>query len=106
MAIASVCVLVSCLILTGSAYMVFVNIEHTFEWVYGQNVVVAFAREDCTPQQLDTLKDKIAGITNVAKVEFVSKEQSLLKYKDTMPEALYQDMQGENNPYLDAFVVP
>ena len=48
MAIASIGVLVSCLLLTGGAYLVFVNIDSAFDWVYGQNVVVAFAREDCT----------------------------------------------------------
>ncbi|MDD3693668.1 MAG: permease-like cell division protein FtsX [Oscillospiraceae bacterium] len=105
MAFASVGVLVSCLLLTGGAYMAFVNIEHIFKWAYGQNVVVAFAREDCTDEQLDMLMDKISGITNVEKVKFISKEQSLLKYKDSIPDTVYEEMQGENNPYLDAFEI-
>lgn len=105
MAVASVGVLVSCLLLTGGSYLVFANINHTFEWVYGQNVVVAFAKEDCTEKQLKVLEDKIKGITNVASVEFVSKEQALLKYKDSIPDAVYQDMQGENNPYLDTYII-
>ncbi|MDD2361393.1 MAG: permease-like cell division protein FtsX [Oscillospiraceae bacterium] len=105
MAFASIGVLVSCLLLTGASYLVFVNIDHSFEWVYGQNVVVAFAKEDCTDEQSSVLLDKIKGITNVNKVEFISKEQSLLKYKDSMPKAVYEDMQGEDNPYLDAYVI-
>ncbi len=105
MAFASIGVLISCLLLTGASYLFFVNIDHSFEWVYGQNVVVAFAKEDCTDQQSKVLLDKIKGITNVEDVEFVSKELSLLKYKDTMPKSVYEDMQGENNPYLDAYVI-
>lgn len=105
MAVASIGVLVSCLLLTGASYLAFVNIDHSFDWVYGQNVVVAFAKEDCTDEQTQALVDKIKNITNVDSVQFVSKEQSLLKYKDSMPQAVYDDMQGINNPYLDSYVI-
>ncbi len=105
MAIASIGVLVSCLLLTGGAYLVFVNIDSAFDWVYGQNVVVAFAREDCTEEETAALMDKLKGLSNVTDVTFVSKEESLEKYKDSIPEATYQDMQGENNPMPDSYVV-
>ncbi len=36
MAVASIGVLVSCLLLTGGAYLVFVNIDSAFDWVYGR----------------------------------------------------------------------
>lgn len=42
MSIASIGVLVSCLLLTGFAYLVFANVDHAFDWVYGQNVVAVF----------------------------------------------------------------
>lgn len=105
MAVASIGVLVSCLLLTGGAYLIFVNIDHVFDWVYGQNVAVAFAQPDTTDEQVAALGDKIRGLTNVASVEFISKEESLEKYKDSIPAATYEEMQGENNPYLDSFVV-
>ena len=105
MAIASIGVLVSCLLLTGGAYLVFVNIDSAFDWVYGQNVVVAFAREGCTEEETAALMDKLKGPSNVTDVAFVSKEESLEKYKDSIPEATYQDMQGENNPMPDSYVV-
>ena len=105
MAIASIGVLVSCLLLTGGAYLVFVNIDSAFDWVYGQNVVVAFARGDCTEEETAALMDKLKGLSNVTDVTFVSKEESLEKYKDSIPAATYQDMQGENNPMPDSYVV-
>lgn len=105
MSIASIGVLVSCLLLTGGAYLVFVNIDNAFDWVYGQNVVVAFAEEGTTEEQAAALLEELRGLPNVSDVEFISKEESLEKYKDSIPEATYQDMQGENNPMPDSCVV-
>ena len=105
MAIASIGVLVSCLLLTGGAYLVFLNIDHAFEWVYGQNVMVVFAKEDSTVEKITELGDKLKNIANVREVSFVSKEESLKKYEDSIPEATYAKLQGENNPLLDSFLV-
>lgn len=105
MSLASIGVLISCLLLTGGAYLGFANIQKACDWVYGQNVVVAFAKADCTGDQVRQLQDKIRGITNVDSVQFISKQETLLKYKDTIPEATYQDMQGDNNPFLDSYVI-
>ena len=55
----------------------FENINHIFSRVNRQNIAVAFAREDCTDEQLQVLTDKIKGITNVCGVEFISREQAL-----------------------------
>lgn len=105
MSLASVGILISCLLITGSAYLGFANIQKACDWAYGQNVVVAFAKADCTGDQIRQLQDKIKGITNVESVQFISKQETLLKYKDTIPEATYQDMQGDNNPFLDSYVI-
>lgn len=105
MAIASIGVLVSCLLLTGGAYLIFVNINHAFQWVYGQNVVVVFAAEESTQAEVETLGQSLQGIDNVAKVEFLSKEESLAKMADSIPEATFADLQGENNPLLDSYIV-
>jgi len=103
MAIASIGVLVSCLLLTGGAYLTFVNIDNIFDWVYEQNVVVAFAEDGWT----DTagLQRQIEGITNVVHVEFLSKEETLQRMEDSLPAPLFESLQGENNPLQDSFVV-
>jgi len=76
-----------------------------FSWVNRQNIAVAFAKEGCTDEQLQVVLDKIKGITNVADVEFISKEQAFEKYKDSIPEELREELQGENNPYLDSYII-
>lgn len=105
MALASVLVLVSCLLLTGGAYLVFENINNAFKQVYEQNVVVVFAEEDTTTYQLTQLEEQLRGIANVRSVKFMSKDETLKAYKNDIPAATYEEMQGENNPMLDTFVV-
>ncbi len=105
MAIASVAVLVACLLLTGFAYLVLENVEHAFQWVYGQNVVVAFAETDSTDEQVAAIGDSLRGMENIKSVEFLSKEDMLAKYGDSLPSETYQSLQGEHNPLPDAYVI-
>ena len=104
MAIASIGVLVSCLLLTGGAYLIFANIDHIFDWVYEQNVVVVFADQECTDEEITQLGEKIQSITNVAAVEHRSKDELLEEMADSMPGAIFEDLK-EDNPLQDAFVV-
>ena len=105
MAMASIGVLVSCLLLTGAAYLTFVNIDHIFNWVYEQNVVVAFVEDDYTDEQTETLKTQIEGITNVLGTDFLSREETLERMQDSLPESLFESLQGENNPLQDSFII-
>ncbi len=105
MALASVLVLVSCLLLTGGAYLVFENINHMFKQVQSQNVVVVFAEEHITTAERQSLEDALRSIDNVGSVEFLSKDEVLAEYKNDIPEATFEEMQGTNNPMLDTFEV-
>ena len=105
MAAASIGVLVSCLLMTGGAYLTFVNIDNIFNWVYEQNVVVAYVDDEYTSVQTETLGVQIENITNVAAVEFLSKDDTLERLQDSLPESLFQRLQGENNPLQDSYIV-
>ncbi|MBP3381276.1 MAG: permease-like cell division protein FtsX [Clostridia bacterium] len=105
MAIASIAVLVVCLLLTGFSYLILENVRNAFDWVYGQNVVVAFADTKLTDEQVTAIGTTLEGLNNVKEVTFLSKEDSLKKYGDSLPEATYESLQGENNPLSDAYIV-
>ncbi len=105
MGVASIGVLLACLVLTGSAYLLFTNINNTFDTLYAQNVVVAFAKQNATAQEIQTLKDELVNIANVRHVEFQSRDDILQKYADSFSEDLFTELQGENNPMQDAFVI-
>ncbi len=103
MSAASILVLVSCLLITGCAYLVYENVEHAFDWAYQQNVVVAYADADVTDERATAVKAELEALDNVAQVEYISKEALLERYKDEFGELL-EDL-AEDNPLQDAFVI-
>ena len=105
MSVASIGVLLACLMLTGFAYLVYINVDHAFDTVYEQNVMVVYADQGTTDAQLKQLGEDLKAITNVRKVEFMSKDDILQKYADSFSPELFAELQGEDNPMLDAYVV-
>ena len=103
MSAASILVLVSCLLITGCAYLVYENVEHAFDWAYQQNVVVAYAKADVTDERATAMKTELEALDNVAQVEYISKEALLERYKDEFGELL-EDLEADN-PLQDAFVI-
>lgn len=103
MSMASILVLVSCLLITGASYLVFENIEHGFAWAYQQNVVVAYVNEGTTDEQLATIEKTLNNMDNVAEVTFESKEELLTRYEEELG-SLLEDL-AEDNPLPDTYVV-
>ena len=103
MSVASILVLVSCLLLTGFAYLVYENVEHAFDWAYQQNVVVAYAKDTVTDERITAMKAELEALDNVAKVEYISKEALLDRYKDEFGDVL-EDLEADN-PLQDSFVI-
>ncbi len=103
MSAASILVLVSCLLITGCAYLVFENVNHGFEWAYQQNIVVAYSKQGTTQEQNTVIEDAIIAMDNVTEVIFESKEALLDRYSAEFGELL--DDLKEDNPLQDAFVV-
>ncbi len=105
MAAASVGVLVSCLFLTGGAYLIFANLSSAFDWVYSQNVVAVYADRDCKTAELLDLQMELEALDNVKSVEMISKEEMLEQHSGDLPEEVYDSLQGEDNPMPDTFLV-
>ncbi len=103
MSAASILVLVSCLLITGCAYLVFQNIDHGFDWAYQQNIVVAYSVSGATEDQNTAILSAIDTIDNVQEVSFVSKEELLERYSEEFGDIL-EDLK-EDNPLQDAFII-
>ena len=107
MSIASICVLMSCLVLIGTAGMIFLNIDSLLEKVEDENVIMVFAKEDTTDQQLDEMESQIKQIDNVGRVDFVPKEVAFEEQLATMGAAqaeLFKNVSNDN-PLPDAYKV-
>lgn len=103
MSLASILVLVCCLLLTGCAFLVFENIDHGFEWAYQQNMVAAYSVSGATDEQNEDILAAITALENVESVEFISNDELLERYKDEFGD-LFNDLK-EDNPLQDAFMV-
>lgn len=76
MSVASIAVLLSCLIMIGSAFMVLMNIQQVIDNIEDMNVIVVYVKDDADEVQTKTLGDDLAALSNVLKVEFISKEEA------------------------------
>ena len=105
MALASVAVLVCCLLLTGFSYLIYVNVEQMFQNAYEQNVVAVYLDIDLTDTMVDRVGEKLRNMPNVDQVRFLSKEEFLAQYGDVLTEDIMESFEGDNNPLPDTYIV-
>ena len=87
MSIASICVLMSCLVLIGCASMIFLNIESLLGRIEEENVVMVYIKDGTTDADITAMGEKIEAIENVKGVEFIAKEDAWAEQLATMEEA-------------------
>ncbi len=107
MSIASICVLLSCLVLIGSAAMIFLNIDSLIDKIEDENVIMVFIEDDTNDAGIDKMGKELKAIDNVASIEFVPKEVAWEQQLATMEEAhakLFTEISTEI-PLPDAYKV-
>lgn len=87
MSIASICVLMSCLVLIGCASMIFLNIESLLGRIEEENVVMVYIEDGTTKADITAMGETIKAIDNVKGIEFVAKETAWEDQLATMEEA-------------------
>lgn len=105
MSIASVCVLISCLILTGAATLLSMNVEKVVDSVGKSNETSVYLKSDVTELEAVYIGKDIEKVDNVASAEFYSKDDAIKQYKEELGDELFANMQEENNPLPDTFIV-
>ncbi len=105
MALASVGVLISCLLLTGFSYLFLENVNHMFQTAYEQNVVAVFLDKDLADDAVERMGDTLRQMDELAEVNFISKEESLERYGADLPPETFASLQGEENPLQDTYIV-
>lgn len=87
MSLASICVLMSCLVLIGTASMMFVNIDSLLERIEEENVVMVYIADETAQDEITQMESEIRAIDNIKEVEFISKEAAWEEQLETMEEA-------------------
>ncbi|MBR3149033.1 MAG: permease-like cell division protein FtsX [Eubacterium sp.] len=94
MSVASICVLLSCLVIIGSTAMIFLNINSLVERIESENVIMVYINDKdekgnvlVSEDQIKSIGKKLEKMNNVASVEFVSKEKAWAQQLKTMEDA-------------------
>ncbi len=104
MSIASVCVLVSCLVLTGAAALFSINVAQVVESVGDSNETTVYLKSDISQLEAVYIGKDIEKLDNVVSTTFFSKEEALEQYKDELGDELFAQIE-DRNTLPDAFVV-
>ena len=87
MSTASICVLMSCLILIGGASMIFLNIDSLLGKIEEENVIMVYVEDDTTDSDLRSMERSLNRISNVKEVDFIPKEVAWQEQLETMEPA-------------------
>ena len=81
LSLATIVVLISCLVIVGSGSLIFLNITSVLDLIEDQNVVMVYIKDEADKAQMDILNGQLVGMENVEKVEFVSREEAFERQK-------------------------
>lgn len=106
MTLSSIFVLLSCLVIMGTFYLVIENINYNIEKIDGFNKIVLFIDKEADEFEVAEIGDKLRGIKGVSDVEFISKEDALESQVSQYSEAEFlMETYRDNNPLKDSYSI-
>ena len=103
MSMASIGVLVLCLLLTGAAALFSMNISNALKSIESQNSITVYLNDDVETEAALEIGEKIRVLPNISNCNFYSKEEAVEKFKDELGSIF--DGIKDNNPFPHAFHV-
>lgn len=107
MSIASIGVLIACMLLMGIAVLFTININSMMGFIENNNEVVVFIEGDASNSKIQTLGEKLKNDSNIFDCVYVSKEDALQAQMALMAEAasLLEGLSGSENPLPDSYTI-
>ena len=105
MSLASVSVLMACLVIIGLGAMIFFNIDALLDTVERQNVVMVYVADEATDEQTSQLGNQLKTLDNVDNCVFVPKEDAFQAQIEAMGDDAVLLEGLEENPLPDAYKV-
>lgn len=105
MSIASVAVLMACLLIIGIGAMAYFNINSLLDIVEAQNIVMVYVSDEADDVKTSELRLSLENMDNIASCEFVPKEDAFQRQVELMggDSALFEGF--KTSPLPDAFKV-
>ena len=76
LSLATIVVLISCLIIVGTGSLIFLNINAVLDLIESQNVVMVYVNDEADDYMTQSLGVQLESHTNVLEVEFVPREEA------------------------------
>ena len=107
MSLASVAVLICCLVLTGAAVLLSMNVSHAMKSIEDTNSVQVYLKDDLSTLQAVALGEEIKKLDNVATCVFVPKDEAIQRYVEMLDGEgdILAGLTGEDNPLPNAYRV-
>lgn len=105
MSVASIGVVLSCLIIVGVCGLLALNINSFATFLGDQNEIVVYLYDDASEAEIDAIDDFIKSNSNISSYNYVSKEEALEEQMGYLGEygELLESYQGEDNPLPASF---
>ena len=84
MTLASVSVMVCCMVLTGSAFLISANLSQVLKSVENKNSITVFLEKGVSSSKTSKIEKEIKNVPNVLKCEYYSSDQASEKYKEVL----------------------
>ncbi|HHU83685.1 MAG TPA: ABC transporter permease [Clostridiales bacterium] len=99
MTLASVTVLMSCLVIIGAAFLLFLNINAVLDGIESQNVVMVFVNDEASVDEIKAVETDLMKIENVSTCELVTRDDAF----EIVLDSLGQDadmLEGVTSDFL------
>ncbi len=107
MSMASIGVLIACMLLMGVAVLFTVNINSIMGFIENNNEAVVFVESGTSYSKVQSLGEKLKNDSNIFGCEFISKEDALKSQMLLMADAasLLEGLSGDENPLPDSYTI-
>ena len=105
MSIASIGVLVSCLVLTGSAVWLTVNVTNSVDSVSDSNVTKVFLDDDMDHLHAVAIGQDLLAVDHVIDVQLIEKDEAMEGYREQLGDEIFANMTGKGNPFPYSYTI-
>ena len=95
MSLASIGILVSCMLLIGSAILLSINLNGMVSYVENQNEMVAFLEDSADGVTVSAVEAALNSNDNVDSFAFVSREEALERDSEIVPDSLLENLEQD-----------
>lgn len=99
MSLASIGVLISCLVLTGSAVLLTVNVTNSVDSVSDKNLTNVYLDDEMDHLHAVAIGQDLLAVDHVVDAQLVEKDEAMEGFREQLGEDIFQNMTGKGNPF-------